>query len=233
MEVQDGFILGIYNYCDRWCECCPFTARCRVFADVAMHEAMAAGDLKEVAEAPQHPSDYRPPSKWLEEALADFDESSIPEAPDPPPLPARHAAAARRAKEYMFGFLQWFETSDLKHSNDPGDALAIVIHFSTLIGSKTHRAMSGLNEDDGCRDFPPDFEGSAKVAIDGIDRSISAWKRLASQQKVPPAIAAGFISDLEWVSGEIDALIPKARAFVRAGFDEPDEVAKLEASDWS
>ena len=44
MEVQDGFILGIYNYCDRWCECCRFTARCRVFAAVAMHEAMAAGD---------------------------------------------------------------------------------------------------------------------------------------------------------------------------------------------
>jgi hypothetical protein len=233
MEVQDGFILGIYNYCDRWCECCRFTARCRVFADVAMHEAVAAGDLKEVAEAPRHPSDYRPPSKCLEEALADFDESAIPEVPDPPPLPARHAAAVRRAKKYTSSFFRWLETSDLKRSNDPGDPLAIVIHFSALIASKTHRAMSGLNEDDGCRDFPLDFEGSAKVAIDGIDRSISAWKELASQHIVPSAIAAGFIGDLDWVSAEIDALIPKARAFVRAGFDEPDEVAKLEANDWS
>jgi hypothetical protein len=233
MDVQDGFIVGIYNYCDRWCECCRFTARCRAFADAARQEAMAAGDLKEVAEAPQHPSDYRPPSKWLEEALADFDESSIPEVPDPPPLPVRHAAATRRAKEYAFGFLRWFEASGLKHPIEPGDPLAVVIHFATLIASKTHRAMSGLSEDDGCRDVLPDFEGSAKVAIDGIERSIAAWKQLASQQTVPPAIAAGFISDLDWVSGEIDALIPKARAFVRAGFDEPDEAAKLEASDWS
>ena len=35
MEIRDGFILGIYNYCDGWCERCPFTNRCRVFADLA------------------------------------------------------------------------------------------------------------------------------------------------------------------------------------------------------
>ena len=27
-----NFISGIYNYCDRWCERCPFTSRCLVFA---------------------------------------------------------------------------------------------------------------------------------------------------------------------------------------------------------
>src|ERR1700730_17566910 len=29
---NSDFISGIYNYCDRWCERCPFTARCLVFA---------------------------------------------------------------------------------------------------------------------------------------------------------------------------------------------------------
>ena len=27
-----NFISGIYNYCDRWCERCPFTSRCMVYA---------------------------------------------------------------------------------------------------------------------------------------------------------------------------------------------------------
>ena len=27
-----NFISGIYNYCDSWCERCPFTSRCMVFA---------------------------------------------------------------------------------------------------------------------------------------------------------------------------------------------------------
>jgi hypothetical protein len=111
--------------------------------------------------------------------------------------------------------------------------LAIVNHFSGLIAAKTHRAMSGLNEDDGDREFPPDFEGSARVVIDGIERSVSAWKDLASQGKVSPLIATAFVSDLQWILGEIDELIPRARGFVRAGFDEPDEVRKLEAADWS
>ncbi len=26
------FISGIYNYCDRWCERCPFTSRCLLYA---------------------------------------------------------------------------------------------------------------------------------------------------------------------------------------------------------
>jgi hypothetical protein len=233
MEVQDGFILGIYNYCDRWCEYCRFASRCRLFADQAMHEATAAGDLKDVAEAPRHPRDHRPPSKWLEEALADFDETKVPELPPPPPLPARYAAAVRVAKHYMLGVFRWIESSAVKNSNDPRDPLAIVIHFSGPIASKTHRAMRGLNEDDGDRDFPSDFEGSAKVVIDGIERSISAWQELGAQGTVSPPVATAFIAELRWLLGEIDDLIPKARAFVRAGFDEPDEVAKLEAVDWS
>lgn len=29
---EEGFIPGIYNFCDRWCERCPHTRRCRSFA---------------------------------------------------------------------------------------------------------------------------------------------------------------------------------------------------------
>src|ERR1044072_895364 len=32
MSYKENFISGIYNYCDRWCEKCTLTARCRVFA---------------------------------------------------------------------------------------------------------------------------------------------------------------------------------------------------------
>ena len=47
MEVRDGFIVGIFNYCDRWCEVCPFTSRCRLFADVAESEASLDPELVE------------------------------------------------------------------------------------------------------------------------------------------------------------------------------------------
>lgn len=32
MAEDPRFIPGIYNYCDRWCERCPFTMRCMLYA---------------------------------------------------------------------------------------------------------------------------------------------------------------------------------------------------------
>ncbi len=32
-KPEGDFIPGIYNYCNRWCERCPYTDKCRVFAD--------------------------------------------------------------------------------------------------------------------------------------------------------------------------------------------------------
>ena len=32
LAANPDFIAGIYNYCDRWCERCPFTSRCLNFA---------------------------------------------------------------------------------------------------------------------------------------------------------------------------------------------------------
>jgi hypothetical protein len=45
MPISDGFIDGVFNYCDRWCERCPLTARCRLFAmEQAMNEAPSDAD---------------------------------------------------------------------------------------------------------------------------------------------------------------------------------------------
>ena len=33
MEIKDGFIVGIFNHCDRWCERCALTSHCGLFAD--------------------------------------------------------------------------------------------------------------------------------------------------------------------------------------------------------
>jgi len=233
MDVQDGFILGVYNYCDRWCEQCRFTSRCRVFADMAIHDASGDTNLKAVAEAPAHPSDLRELPRWIQESFADFDESKLPELPAPPPLPPRLATAISRASRYSDDFFHWYKSAGIENVAEMPAPFDVIMHFSWMIASKTRRAIKGLNEDDGCRDYPPDFEGSAKVALDGIERSIAAWRELSDRSVVPADVAARFIVDLGWLVREIDVLVPKARTFLRPGLDEPDEVAKLEISDWS
>jgi hypothetical protein len=232
MEVQDGFIVGIYNYCDSWCEQCQFTSRCRVFAAGAKHEAIADSDLKSLCEAPPHPSDARRSNGWLEEILSEIDEKRLEEVPDRPPLPARLMRIVALSQAYCDH--AWAALESTEDSGSGNDDPSTIIHwFAPLIASKTRRALEGLNEFDGDREFPPDHEGSAKAALIGIDRSMTAWAGARSAGRISGEQAARFIEELHRLCCELEVLIPRARAFVRPGLDEPDEVRKLEAVDWS
>src|SRR5688572_8678500 len=42
-----NFIEGIYNYCDRWCERCPMTHRCLVYASTPQEESVENGSSEE------------------------------------------------------------------------------------------------------------------------------------------------------------------------------------------
>ena len=138
MEIRNGYIVGIFNYCDRWCDACAFTSRCRLFADGAEIEA------------------------------------------------------------------------------------------------SLERALHGLAEDQPeDRDWPADYDGSAKVALLGIDRSHAAWLELIERRVVTDAEAAPFIADLVWLGEALERVFPAARAFVRPALDEPEEVSKLLARERS
>ena len=233
MDVQDGFILGIYNYCDRWCGCCRFTSRCRVFADGAEHEASSSPELKALSEAPLHASDLRPPGRWLAEILSEMNLEEPVELVEPPPMPSdflRVCALSSAYCDHAWATLESHERTEPETNDDP---CSVVQWFAPLIASKTRRALSGLNEFDGCRDFPPDHEGSAKVALLGIDRSMLAWAAARDAGRVSADDASRFIGELHRLCTELEELIPRARGFIRPAFDEPDEVRKLEAVDWS
>jgi hypothetical protein len=233
MEVDEGFILGVYNYCDRWCETCRFTSRCRVFADGARHDADGTPELEMLRAAPPHPSDIRPPNNFMEELLAGMDQTKLDDLPEPPPMPAalmRVVALSRAYCDDVWAALESEERAAPRANDDP---YSIILWFAPLIASKTHRAMRGLHEFDGCRDYPPDHEGSAKVALIGIDRSMQAWVDARTIGRIPADVAAAFAEKLHRLATELEELLPRARAFVRPAFDEPEEVRKLEATDWS
>jgi hypothetical protein len=235
MEVQGGFIVGVYNYCDRWCERCAFTSRCRVFADVAEHEFEADhGPLTEPM-ADRHAKELGElMSRW--EKRFGLDLAKIQEEAEKAPLPEwpeiqlQHLELHERAKD--FSDLVWRWLDGRKVADDvSADAVAIISHFAFMISTKVHRALQGLADDDGVRDFPPDFDGSAKVALVGMDRSIEAWQTLERTGYIPAAEAKTFIAELEWLRRELEAACPNARRFIRPAFDEPDELRRLMADD--
>src|SRR5262245_58032040 len=232
MDVRDGFIVGIFNYCDRWCETCAFTSRCRLFADVAEIEAKLDPGLKDIVEAPPLPEEVPPPPpKWMEEMIQEMNEAAMTPLPDEdlrrPEPPAEHLLIETRADDYFTRTHAWLRSRPVPH-RDPLYPCARIGWFQTRILVKIHRAIRGLAEEGpGQHDWPPDHDGSAKVALIGIERSHAAWLELVERGVASHTEAAPFIEDLVWLGDALERVFPRARAFVRPGLDEPEEVSML------
>jgi hypothetical protein len=235
MEIRDGFIVGIFNYCDRWCETCAFTSRCRLFADSAEMEASLDPNLKAIVEAPVLPQDLPPaPPPWMEELIDEMNEvASRPMSREEmerlrPKMAVEHEAIHLRAQMYCDQVHEWLQGRDALSIHESGDPRAVVGWFHTLIPVKIHRALTGLADDDPDeRDWPADHDGSAKVALVGIDRSRAAWLEMRERGLAAIEDTAAFVADLVSLSEDLERVFPSARAFVRPAFDEPDEVARL------
>jgi hypothetical protein len=92
-----------------------------------------------------------------------------------------------------------------------------------LIAAKLHRALSGRDaaEHDGFTEDDPiqnDWNGSAKVALISLDRSIVAWNKIATT--TADADAAAIAERLQALRMDVQRAFPNARRFVRPGFDE-------------
>jgi hypothetical protein len=132
-----------------------------------------------------------------------------------------------RADDYCTRAHAWLREHP-DRGRDPGDTYAVISWFHLQIAVKIHRAIHGLAEDDPDeRDWPADHDGSAKVALLGIERSHAAWLDAVERGVTSDSRAAPFVADLVWLGEALERVFPRARAFVRPGFDEPDEVSSL------
>jgi hypothetical protein len=238
MDVQDGFIVGIYNYCDRWCERCALTSRCRGFADRAEVEAEHDPHLRPVTTAPPLPQDTPPPPpRWMQELIDEMNKMASEPISDGeyeevrPGVAPEHGAIEARAHAYSNSAHAWLEAHDSSSRHPPTDPRSVVAWFHYSIPAKIHRALSGLACSDAEDDWPADHDGSAKVALLGIDQSHASWLELAHLGVASASEISPLIADLIWLGDELERVFPGARAFVRPGFDEPDEVARLLASE--
>jgi hypothetical protein len=105
------------------------------------------------------------------------------------------------------------------------NAVEIVQWYYTVIAVKLRRAVRQIVEpleleDDDLEDIPSDSDGSAKVALIGMDRSIWAWAIILKSMPEQEKDILDFLVRLERLRRETERTFPKARAFIRPGFDE-------------
>jgi hypothetical protein len=115
--------------------------------------------------------------------------------------------------------------SDLRKDTMPlMDAVDVIRWYQHQIYVKLERAYHSLRDEklEELDDFPKDSDGSAKVALIGMDRSISAWGEILKFFPDQEANILGIIAHLDRLRNRTEAEFPGARAFVRPGFDEKD-----------
>ena len=224
-------ISGIYNYCDRWCERCPLTSRCLVYAtEQEDNDSPENRDLRNEAFWRKLSAIFHETREmivdWAQNAGVDFnafaedDEARCKrkrQLVDNHPLTKAGKKYANAASDWFREFDQTMEFGDLE------DAREVIQWYQYQIAVKTMRALSGrkeeLEEGSEITDFPKDSDGSAKVALIGIDRSIAAWRmmQLSSPDRVESIVP--LILQLEGLRRRLERSFPTARDFIRPGFD--------------
>jgi hypothetical protein len=224
-------ISGIYNYCDRWCERCPLTSRCLVYAtEQEDNDSPETRDIRNEAFWRQLNTIFQETRELIVEwagasgvdlnATAEDDDGRCKrkrQLVDNHPLTKLGKKYANTASDWFREFDAGVELSDLE------DAREVIQWYQYQIAVKTMRALSGRKEeieDPEISDFPKDSDGSAKVALIGIDRSIAAWRMM--QLSLPDRVESivPLILQLDRLRRRLENSFPQARDFVRPGFDE-------------
>ena len=226
-------ISGIYNYCDRWCERCPLTSRCLVYAtEQEDNDSPQSRDNRNEEFWKKLSSIFQETREliveWAENAGIDLTQPA--EEDDARYRRKRQLVdnhpLTRAGKKYANAASDWFREFDqaIEVSDQLEDAREVIQWYQYQIAVKTIRALSGrkeeLEEDPEHAEFPKDSDGSAKVALIGIDRSIAAWRMMQLSLPERGESIVPLILQLDRLRQRLEKSFPEARDFIRPGFDE-------------
>jgi len=150
-------------------------------------------------------------------------------------LKAKNKAAenhllSRAAKRYFEIVDDWFKERETlffetvaaaRERVSLDETLEVIRWYQYFISAKIVRAVRGKVEDDEERDdeFPRDSDGSAKIALIAIDRSIAAWAVIRHYIIGGAEGVMDIIAFLDGLRQAVEKAFPKARSFMRPGFD--------------
>ncbi|MFO7826385.1 MAG: hypothetical protein R6V72_20785 [Cyclobacterium sp.] len=247
---MEHFIEGVHNYCDRWCERCIFTDRCRVFAMEKEDRPVAAND-------PKWETSLEPLSKSLEEARKLLEYMAMEKGidltqTDPEFEKNRNEQKTRvgdhplmkKSMDYMEQSGEWLEKGQVKiytekifegvnlgiKSMQEGEReilalrenLEVIRWYQPFIVAKCRRALMG-KEDGYENQFPEEergYNGSAKIARIAIERSMRAWAGLLGFFEEEESALFRILASLQQSQVYLEKEFPHMDLFIRPGFDE-------------
>jgi hypothetical protein len=238
LAAEKRFIPGIYNYCDRWCEHCPQTSHCLNFS--ISEEGFSDPETRDI----RNKAFWNKLSEMMAETMELLRESAkewgvnletLDSMEDVEDLRAKNEAVenhliSRAAKRYSKWVEDWlreretlfFETAEAAREGVSLDeAIEVIRWYQYFVCAKVMRAVRGkVEEEEKVGDeFPSDSDGSAKIALIAIDRSIAAWAVIRHYLSDCDQGVIDTITFLDRLREAVEKTFPKARSFVRPGFD--------------
>jgi hypothetical protein len=204
-----------------WCERCPITHRCLLFAA----EKLQSGGVARIGDEP-----------GLEEEAIDLtraviDESSPADRPiasldlqlcavsTAPREPALGHPLEYLARYYAIQAAEFLRPlqSESEGEMPRGSPLEVIARHHFLIAAKTYRALVSHYGAEMEPELLRDAVGCAKLVLIATDRSVAAWRSLNLTKD--DARIGGLIELLEALSAAVEIRFPDARAFLRPGLD--------------
>ena len=275
---EDGFVEGIYNYCDGWCEKCSQTSKCSLFATEVkekrhledlndednsefwskLHKLFAETYEMLLDLAKEHNVDISDIEKMeinMASEVEDDESEEIIESPldsyeelidvdllymdDVSRKIIYSSVLVELSNKYKSHTEDWFNTSDdlLNKREDRfnellemnigvdveklalpiNDAVDVISWYVHLINERVKKALfdkMNSSDDDG-----NDYNGSAKICLLGIDRSIVSWSSLYEQFEETEDKVLNILLILSELRNKVEEEFPDARSFVREGLD--------------
>ena len=234
-DVRGDYIDFIAEYCDRWCERCAFTNRCSAYA-VQIATEMCEGDLQAAIELavgappPRDDAEARAREEFLEHVSnfepteAELAEVKREEAERDDRI--EESALATRSEITSLLVHGWLEDHHEQLAASPDailvEALDVASRDAFFIHVKLLRALDGrdrMMHGEEFEDHPVqnDWNGSAKVALISIVRSVEAWDVIARATGDPDA--RHIHVQLAQFQQDVEQHFPDAWKFIRPGFD--------------
>jgi hypothetical protein len=239
LASDERFIAGIYNYCDRWCKRCPQTSHCLNFS--ISEEESSDPEARDI----RNEAFWKKLSGILGEALELLKESArewgieletLGSIEDQENIKAKDVAAenhllCRTAKRYSDLAEDWFRRRETlffeiaaaaREGVSLEEAIDVIQWYQYFISPKVMRAVRGNIEEkeERCDQFASDSDGSAKIALIAIDRSIAAWAVIQHLMTDFCQEVIDIIAFLDGLRQAVEETFPNARSFIRPGFDE-------------
>ena len=230
LSQKKGYIDGIYNYCDRWCEKCSFKAKCRNYS---FSEDEEPGNGEELFEYLHNV--FQATMLMLKDSMEEtgIDPEELKNIEPVKDIESREHPLFQKCDQVAKNIHEWLQNNEsavnaahLVQPDEEGnikfnDAVDVIYWYNFFIPAKISRALSGLTEEEDDDEFSAyDSNGSAKIALIGLDRMIAAFSVVMKEIPSEEDNLLKILIDLAGIRKQTETIFPDARKFIRPGFDE-------------